>query len=547
MIGHFPLPYPDELLYSMCARFSTRMGYSSKQAVVKDLFGRVNVVAAVSLPGHLEELVANLPPGYPGSLNRFIDEHTLLPYYGPFQPVERLQQLRADMAGNYGPVIHRRAGLNSSRIAAPARLRYCRQCVEQDRQKWGEGYWHRLHQVPGVELCPDHQLWLNQSSVAVQASVKSKWYEFISLEQALATEPAPAQSAALARNETGSSDLEPHPDPHPLEKWRSWCVQLAQDTRWLLDQSGLAPGLRELRQRYLTRLIDSDLATYTGVVRIDRLRAAFANHYCSEFLAELHCELNSGSPRMNWLTRLVQAPDTAQHPLYHLLLMQFLGLSAAEFFSLPLERRPFGRGPWACLNPVGGHYRELKVRECTISYKKVRGAHPPVGTFGCQECGYIYLREGPDKSPEDSFRISRMVSFGRVWEARLGELWHDPTINSREIGPLLGVCWVTVKYRAGQLGLPFPKPGLRKKPAKSEAGIRAGGEGKNWEEQLKELWQDPSISVKEKARQLGVGWFTITDRAAQLGLSFPPAGIGKKPPNRLMPQWQQPREEEVIL
>jgi hypothetical protein len=31
MIAHFPKPYPDELLYSVLARFQDRLGYPSRK------------------------------------------------------------------------------------------------------------------------------------------------------------------------------------------------------------------------------------------------------------------------------------------------------------------------------------------------------------------------------------------------------------------------------------------------------------------------------------------------------------------------------------
>ena len=39
MIGFFPDPYPDELLYSVLARFQSRVQYPSRESLVRELFG----------------------------------------------------------------------------------------------------------------------------------------------------------------------------------------------------------------------------------------------------------------------------------------------------------------------------------------------------------------------------------------------------------------------------------------------------------------------------------------------------------------------------
>lgn len=39
MIGFFTDPYPDELLYSACARYHRRARNISKEATARDLFG----------------------------------------------------------------------------------------------------------------------------------------------------------------------------------------------------------------------------------------------------------------------------------------------------------------------------------------------------------------------------------------------------------------------------------------------------------------------------------------------------------------------------
>lgn len=64
MIGCFPDPYPEELLYSVCARYSERVKYPNKNGILSELFGRKDTIAVVDLPNGLNHLISQLPPGH---------------------------------------------------------------------------------------------------------------------------------------------------------------------------------------------------------------------------------------------------------------------------------------------------------------------------------------------------------------------------------------------------------------------------------------------------------------------------------------------------
>jgi TniQ len=155
MIGFFTDPYADELLYSACARYHRRARNRSKEATARDLFGNNRAKIVVDFPTRLDYLAAQLPPAT-YSVNRLIDEHTMLPLYSPFMPPERHATLRQDMRGEGGGSLHARLGILTSGIDVK-QLRFCIVCVEDDR----EPYWHRIHQFPGVEVCSTHSVFLS--------------------------------------------------------------------------------------------------------------------------------------------------------------------------------------------------------------------------------------------------------------------------------------------------------------------------------------------------------------------------------------------------
>jgi len=156
------------------------MQYANKHAIFQELFESKNVRTAVALPSHLERFIARLPPGYNHTVDHFIYNHTLFPYYEPFLPEERANRLRQDMYGSDGSTLYSRSGLTASTIPSIEQLRFCPLCVEEDRKQYGECYWHRIHQISGVEICPIHQIFIQDSKVYVHTLRTNN--EFISAE-----------------------------------------------------------------------------------------------------------------------------------------------------------------------------------------------------------------------------------------------------------------------------------------------------------------------------------------------------------------------------
>src|SRR5262249_13189335 len=141
-----------------------------------DLFGNPAVVLTIALPCHLATLVGDLQSRYDYSVDRFIDEHTLFPLFCPFLPQRQMIQAREDMKGKIGSSVYYRIGTPVSGIPVPKveHLRFCSLCVDEDRDRFGECYWHRIHQAPGVLICPVHKAVLCEiESNALKTSSRS--------------------------------------------------------------------------------------------------------------------------------------------------------------------------------------------------------------------------------------------------------------------------------------------------------------------------------------------------------------------------------------
>ncbi len=427
MLPFLPTPYPDELLYSVCARFHQRSCNSTTKATVADLFGGRTVCAVVDLPCHLDYLSGQLP-GTVNTPERLINENTLLPLYAPFLPRKRLSKLIAWMKGAHrGGSIRMSIGATASTVPVHRFMRYCPACLEEDAERRGETYWHRSHQVAGVRLCHKHNEWLveDDSSEAVSAGK----HDF-----------------RLAPNR----HLPGHGNSLRQVRFIALHRMIAQFAAWLLYHPDVhRHGLEVLHRKYLHHLRRLDLASFTGRVDQKELVARFVAFYGEDFLRQVHCGIDRDSEE-NWLNSLARKPrNKARHPLRHFLLIHFLGLEPEEFFLEDVRARPsFGRGPWPCLNPASPHFGKFVVDSCEITRNSETGE--PVGNFRCQ-CGFGYARTGPDKERSDRFRRGRILAFGSMWEEALMRMVLKERRSLRSTARALGVDVNTVKKHLARL------------------------------------------------------------------------------------------------
>src|SRR5690554_2288597 len=165
----FPNPYHDEILYSVLARYSVRCGIISHQTIMESIFGKANARAIMELPFNLNALASNLPINSPYTVDCFIYKHTLYPFFTAFLPPKRAEEVRCLMLEeNGGSKAYGKAGILGSSLPLNEYMKFCPKCLEEDITQYGEGYWHRVHQVPFAMACPMHETLLYDSTVLVR-------------------------------------------------------------------------------------------------------------------------------------------------------------------------------------------------------------------------------------------------------------------------------------------------------------------------------------------------------------------------------------------
>lgn len=426
MLGYFCAPYPDELLYSVCARLSDRVAFPCAQHTLVELFGTPNAMIGVDLPSYLQYFVRVIPHGHGYTTDQLIEQHTLLPFYEPFLDLSRSATIRERMktGGRHG--FQFLLGSKGPNLNKPDWLRYCPRCVESDRNQYGECYWHRVHQIPGVLVCPDHGIWLENSTAPARGL--RACHTFRSAEGSIVLQPP----RRLAPDQPGSTAI----------------AAFAKNAQWLIEHPQKADSAG-VRRRYLALLAERGLATYRGQVSAQRLCHEFLTYYPNAVLERFEGHGGSLSDGRAVLA-LVHRYETQLSPIHHLLLIQFLGHTVESLFRLPSEPQYFGNGPWPCLNRAARHYGERVIDRCEIQMSTADGR--PVGVFRCR-CGFGYSRVGPDWSPMMECHIGRVLDYGVTWDRKLKELWLESGLCVDAIAQRLGVSPPTLRSQVRRLGL----------------------------------------------------------------------------------------------
>jgi hypothetical protein len=426
MLGFFPTPYPDELLYSLIARYHIRSGNISPKITLQELFGSTTTIATPDLPSNLNYLTKQLQNLFPNSVTDLIDRYTLYPFYRPFLPPQRDQLIQKSMKADIGQNIHTRAGIMASAIATPRYFRFCPQCNVEDLDRYGEIYWHRLHQITGVFICPEHSTLLQDSTISFQGFNRHEYYAASS-----------DNCVVVERCDTYS------------DRTKQQLQTLATDIWWLLNRNLAAHSPEYFQQQYRSLLIDREYANSNGRVRRVRLDRDFRLFYSEELLILLDSSLEENSDSQ-WLSEVTRKHHKSFHPIRHLLLIRFLTNSVDRFFTTKYQYQPFGKAPWICLNPTANHYcqpviTDLKISHCLENKR-------PLGVFSC-DCGMIYCRTGPDESEEDLYKIGKIIEFGELWQQKLRELVEQQKLGLRAVARELKVDTRTVKRYVSSLKL----------------------------------------------------------------------------------------------
>ena len=306
MIPFWPDPYPDELLYSVIARYGKRLRIRHYRTLPRQLFGYRSARAMIDLPYRLSYLTTKIPGEYHKQPERIASEMTLLPLHMPFLRLQLGQKLRESMIDRLqgaSPV----PAINSRRCIRNRSLRFCPACWKEQEKTMGERYWCRVHQAFGCLVCHVHKIPIWESPVS--CFFRPSLQLFVDASSIELSHCRPLDLAIAG----------------PV-------VTLAEDLHWLLNHNRFYPGAEALRLAYFAALRTKGL-TQTTSIRIEEVRSQIVCSTSARLLSILASGLDEGRP--DWLTQILRASRTgcsSQPAVRHLLLIHALGQRAAIFF-----------------------------------------------------------------------------------------------------------------------------------------------------------------------------------------------------------------------
>lgn len=166
MISYLPEIYPDELVYSWFCRYYIHSGCFSHKMAMAELYCKRSDNPSKEFIGNLnEEARKKIESMY--SMKELILNHTMFPQYARFIPLEQKKEAMHKLAKESGDVHHLFCVL--PRGAGEQYLRYCPLCAVEDREKYGETYWHRTHQIRNISICAKHKCNLEESDVTAKS------------------------------------------------------------------------------------------------------------------------------------------------------------------------------------------------------------------------------------------------------------------------------------------------------------------------------------------------------------------------------------------
>lgn len=166
MINYLPVIYPDELVYSWFSRYFIHSGCLTNNIALSDLLQKRCNNPSKEFIGHLnknavrkiEEII---------SMDRLVLEHTMYPQYARFIPLE--EKKKAIYHLGYEVCDPHFLFAILPRTQNDLNLKYCPLCVQEDRQLYGETYWHRKHQIRNMKSCYKHKCMLVSSDISAKS------------------------------------------------------------------------------------------------------------------------------------------------------------------------------------------------------------------------------------------------------------------------------------------------------------------------------------------------------------------------------------------
>jgi len=420
----FPTPYMDETLYSVICRYHLRSGNSSATDTMRQLWGEYFSITSISFMMRVDAITEKLNPKSGIDSTILIWEHTLYPYVyislKESRAFDVYQMIRGDESMLSG--IDCRAGLTSKRNIKKY-LRYCPVCAKEDLEEQGETYWHRVHQLQGVFVCPKHNVATYDSKISIASTRWRFW-------------PANIESLGI---EIDREDV--------LLKYHNQLFALSCDSAWIMNYAKDIGFKEVLTEKYHSILKTKGFSNVGGRTDHERLCKAVADFYGLDFLQFiLNVTLEES---LLWVKKIVLLSSKGVRPIHHILFIRFLCGTPQKFMETNSVWEPYGQAPWPCHNRICPYFMQDVIE--SIEIKNNNGYCR--ADFICPYCGFTYRRKRPVSKEDQYEKNVKIIRFGHFWEQKLKECLCEKKLNITDTSRIMKCTKGTIYMHAQKLGL----------------------------------------------------------------------------------------------
>jgi len=326
-LDFFPSPYPDEHLYGIVGRYHQRAGNTSSKKTSLELFDAGGMCVSVSNIYNLDSLCNKLSQDSLLTADYLIKKHTLLPLYSTFMSAEDVADRIKGICKIVKPIPRTTWDFLRQKTGNNRFLMHCPECIAEDKTIYGESYWHRSHQIHGLDVCNKHGEWLLQSNVLT--AFEERQFDYTLPENAVFSPHFGARDVRLKKH----------------------IQSLAKSANWLLTYTEKPIHISKVLGKYYKRLSELGYSKNFGFVKEQMLLNDIEKFCISKGSKMIPPDINMYGENQ-WLLSILKGTRYFNSPINHLLFMHFLEISCGEVVLDPEEYAyPIGRG-WPCFNPL---------------------------------------------------------------------------------------------------------------------------------------------------------------------------------------------------
>ncbi|MEX3761422.1 TnsD family Tn7-like transposition protein [Paraburkholderia phenoliruptrix] len=291
----------DELLGTLIVEYMAEERVAHRYAFLRSLLG-CQVSSLVAMPGGLQRLSNQTSDYWEMTATEIAENLTLMPYFVASSSPRVSRNVLAAMT-QYSARIRNRGGLGFGRFSDVETLRYCRQCIRDDVESGRRPYFRRVHQLPGVAVCPKHETLLTCSELRAAT---------LHAHGASGIASAFKGGKEVAIGPGGSSRM-------------AAIFEMAKKSEEILRNAEPSEYF-DVRLRYRHCLEGMGYTYPGGNCRLDELSADIVDYFGESFLRWLGL-FREGQAARDWLVPLLCQGQAVAPTVAHVLLQQFVALA----------------------------------------------------------------------------------------------------------------------------------------------------------------------------------------------------------------------------